>query len=155
MAPLPAQVVEFLRGRRIAVVGVSRSGGQPANAIFRKFRDCGYAVVAVNPHATRLEGEACYPDLQSVPGTVDGVVVAVPPAAAADIVRQAHGRGITRVWFHRSLGAGSVSPAALEACVECGITPIVGGCPLMYLEPVDPAHRCFRWVLRLLGRLPG
>jgi predicted CoA-binding protein len=111
-------------------------------------------VVAVNPHASRLEGEICYPDLRSVPGVVDGVVVAVPAGAAADVVRQAHARGITRVWFHRSLGAGSVSPEALGVCAECGIAPIVGGCPLMYLEPVDPAHRCFRWVLRLLGRLP-
>ena len=59
------------------------------------------------------------------------------------------------MWFHRSFGEGSVSEAALQACAEFGIEPIVGGCPLMYCGPVDPGHRFFRWWLRLQRRVPG
>ncbi|MBZ0089879.1 MAG: CoA-binding protein, partial [Thermoanaerobaculia bacterium] len=46
---LPAAVAEFLQGRRIAVAGVSRDPKQTANVVFRKLRDSGYEVVAVNP----------------------------------------------------------------------------------------------------------
>lgn len=151
---VPSQVMAFLSGKRFVVAGVSRQGNQPANAIFRKLRTCGFEVVPINPRAGEVEGTACYPDLTSVPGIVDGVVVVTPPDAAAGIVQQAAARGIRQIWFHRSFGEGSVSERALKACAENGIEPIVGGCPLMYLEPVDVAHRCFRWWLGHQQRIP-
>ncbi len=154
MTKLPANVSQFLRGKRFVVAGVSRSPQQPANAIFRKLRASGFDVVPVNPNAQRLEDATCYPDISSVPGTVDGVVIATHPGVAAEVVRQAHARGITQVWFHRSFGAGSVSEDALKACSELGLEPIVGGCPLMYCEPVDVGHLCFKWWLGLRRRIP-
>jgi predicted CoA-binding protein len=65
---VPVAVAEFLRGRRIAVAGVSRSSNQPANAVFRKLRDSGYEAIPINPRAATVEGAICYPDLASVPG---------------------------------------------------------------------------------------
>jgi predicted CoA-binding protein len=154
MRPLPPNVAEFLAGKRFAVAGVSRSGNQPANAIFRKLRDSGFEVVPINPNATQLEGATCYPDLVSVPGDLDGLMAVTHPSVAAHLVRQAAARGIRQIWFHRSFGEGSVSDEALKACAELGIRPIVGGCPLMYCEPIDVAHRCFRWWLARGGRVP-
>jgi predicted CoA-binding protein len=153
--PLPPSVAQFLAGKRFAVAGVSRSANQPANAILRKLRASGYDAVPINPNAQALEGGPCYPDLASVPGTLDGVVVVTHPDAAERVVRDAAARGIRQVWFHRSFGQGSVSDAAVRACGEAGITPIVGGCPLMYCEPVDVPHRCFRWWLARSARVPA
>jgi hypothetical protein len=34
--------------------------------------------------------------------------------------------------------------------MEC----IVGGCPLMFCDPVDVGHRCMRWWLQRQGRVP-
>ena len=155
MVSIPPPVADFLSGRRLAVAGVSRSGSQPANAILRRLRDSGHKVVAINPHADELEGAKCYPDLAGVPGIVDALMVVVPPAAAESLVRQAAARGITRIWLHRSFGDGSVSEAAVKACAELGISPIVGGCPLMFCPPVDVAHRCMRWLLSRRGRVPA
>jgi len=126
----------------------------PANAIFRKLRASGFEVVPVNPHADELEGVPCYPDLAAVPGEIDGLVIATPPAAALDLVRQAGARGVRRVWFHRSFGEGSVAEEAVRECAGRGIEPIVGGCPLMYCDPVDFGHRCMRWWLNRKGTLP-
>ena len=53
-----------------------------------------------------------------------------------------------------SFGDGSVSAAALAECQAHGITPIVGGCPLMFCGKVDIVHRCFRWWLGKTGRVP-
>ena len=154
MPAIPSAVAEFLAGKRIAVAGVSRTGRAPANAIFRRLQQCGYEVIPVNPNATQLEGAQSYPDLSSVPA-VHGVVVATPPAVGASLVRDAAARGIRRLWFHRAFGTGSVSAEALDTCRHLGIEPIVGGCPLMYCPPVDPAHRVLRWWLRLWHRVPG
>lgn len=155
MKPVPETVATFLRGRRFAVAGVSRSGRAPSNAILKRFRQCGYEVFAVNPAAAEIAGEKCYPDLRSVPGTLDGVMIATAPAAANDIVRQCAELGIQRVWFHRSIGDGSVSSEALATCRANRMEPIVGGCPLMYCGGVDIFHKCMRWWLRSSGKIPG
>jgi predicted CoA-binding protein len=154
MTTLNELVRDFLAQRRIAVAGVSRSSGQAANAVYRKLRGSGYEVFAVNPNADEVEGEACHPDLKSVPGGVDGVVVATHPDATDRVLQECAELGISRVWLHRSFGQGSVSDTAVDYCRRNGISVIPGGCPLMFSEPVDFGHRCMRWVLKLTGGLP-
>lgn len=153
MPSTPASVAAFLAGKRFAVAGVSRDSRQPANAIYRKLRDAGYEVVPVNPAAGEVEGARCYPDLRSVPGPVDGLMFVARPDVAADLAAQCAALGIRRVWLHRGIGGGSVSDEAVAACRSAGIEPIVGGCPMMYCEPVDVFHRCLGWWLRRRGRI--
>lgn len=155
MTRVPAAISEFLTGKRIAVAGVSRKGDTAANAIFRKLRDSGYEAIPLNPSAASVEGTTCYPGAASIPGPIDGVIVATHPRVSAQIVRDAAARGVTQVWFHRSFGTGSVSQDALDECKRHGITPIVGGCPLMYCDPVDVGHRCMRSWLSWRKRLPA
>ncbi len=154
MTAIPPSVAAFLEGRRFAVTGVSRGGAAPANSIFRRLKSCGFEVVPVNPSAGEVEGTSCYPDLRSVPGEVDGVVIASPAASGAGLVRQAAERRIRRIWFHRSFGEGSVAEDALRECRAQGIEPIVGGCPLMFCGKVDVFHRCMAWWLQRRGRAP-
>ena len=154
MATFAAAAQEFLAKRRIAVVGVSRDPKQPANFNLRKLRDSGHEVFAVNPATTEAEGAPCYPDLCSIPGGVDAVLVFTPPAATEAVVRECADLGIRHVWIHRSFGQGSWSEAAERVGRERGLLLIPGGCPAMFCAPVDPAHRCFRWVLGVLGKLP-
>jgi uncharacterized protein len=155
MAKVPDLIVDFLRGKRFAVAGVSRQAGQAANAVYRKLRDSGYEVFPVNPNTAEAEGTRCYPNLRSIPGPIDGVLVATHPSVSIELVRQCSERGVDQVWFHRSFGQGSVSSDAVQECKTRGIKCIVGGCPLMYCEPVDLGHRCMRWWLRLQSRVPG
>jgi predicted CoA-binding protein len=152
--PLPLSVEEFLTCRRIAVAGVSRDSRQPANAMLRRFRSSGHDVIPVNPRASELEGVVCYPDLAGIPGTVDGLMIATPPGAAPGLVRQCIARGVKHIWFHRSIGAGSVSDDAVRDATAAGIRCVVGGCPLMYCGPVDPFHRCMRAWLGWRGHVP-
>lgn len=154
MPPTPQPVARFLEGKRIAVAGVSRHKDVAANAVFRKLRTSGYEVFPVNPNAEEVEGVRCYPDVASIPGTLDGVVVATHPDVSAAVVRQSAERGIRRVWFHRSFGSGSVSDEAVRECERLGLEHIVGGCPLMFCEPVDFGHKCMRWWLQRKGRVP-
>jgi predicted CoA-binding protein len=154
MANVPESVSEFLRAKRIAVAGVSRASGQAANAIYRRLKDCGYEVFPINPNAPKVEGVTAYPDLASLPVTVDGVVIATHPNISVDIVRQCRKHGVARVWFHRSFGGGSVSTEAVRECETGGLHYIVGGCPLMFCGQVDFAHKCMRWWLQRRGHTP-
>jgi uncharacterized protein len=136
------------------VAGVSRDPNQAANAVFRKLRSSGYEVFPINPHASEVEGVPCYHDVGAVPGQLDGVVIATSPAASSDVVRQCAAHGVQRVWFHRSFGEGSVSLDAVRECRERGVECIVGGCPLMFCDPVDFGHKCMRWWLQRQDRVP-
>ncbi len=154
MPTLREAVDDFLAQKRIAVAGVSRGTGQAANLVYSTLRKANYEVFAVNPNATEVEGDTCYPDLKSVPGGVEAVVIATPPPAAEGIVRECAELGISRVWMHRSFGKGSVSESAAQIGREKNVTVIAGGCPLMFLPGADVGHRCMRFVLNLTGRLP-
>ena len=154
MPKTPDSIAEFLRQRRVAVVGVSRDTRQPANAIYRRLRDAGYEVYAVNPQTDAVEGDRCYPTLDALPVRVDGALAASRPDVSEQVVLDCARLGIPRVWMHRSFGGGSVSDQALRLAAERGIQAIAGGCPMMYVAPVDPAHRGMCWVLGLLRKLP-
>lgn len=148
-------IAVFLRERRIAVAGVSRAADGAANPVFRKLRKAGYGDFPVNPNAAEVEGVPRYASLDRIPGELDGVVVATHPGHSLEVIRQAIARKVPRVWFHRSFGDGRVSDAAVKNCEAHGIACIVGGCPLMFCEPIDVGHRCLRWWLERRGHIEG
>lgn len=154
MDDLKSAAEEFLSRKRIAVAGVSRDGQQPANANYRRLRAAGYDVVPVNPSADEVEGDPCYPSVTALPERPDGVLIFTHPEAAVEVARDCVEAGVPRVWMHRSFGEGSVSEEATSICRDAGIAVLDGACPLMFLEPVDLAHRCFRWIFTRTGKLP-
>jgi predicted CoA-binding protein len=147
---------EFLSKRRIAVAGVARPPGETAgNSVYRRLRDRGYEVFAVNPNAGEVEGDPCYPSISAVPGGVEAVVVATAPPATEEVIAECAAIGVPLVWIHRGPGGGSYSESAVELGRKWGLTVIPGGCPLMYGECSDLGHRVMRWVLDRMGRIPG
>lgn len=154
MKTLKEAAEAFLNLRHIAVTGVSSTNVDAANFIFRKLRDSGRVVFPVNPRASEVEGQTCYPSLKAIGAQVEGVVIASPPASAEAIVRECSELGINWVWIHRSIGEGSYSEDAARLAREKGINLIPGGCPMMFCAPVDFPHKCMRWLFGLTGRLP-
>ncbi|HTJ23696.1 MAG TPA: CoA-binding protein [Gemmatimonadaceae bacterium] len=154
---LENKVDDFLAQKRVAVAGVSRDKSHhPAgNLIYRRLKSTGHEVFAVNPRMATFEGDRCYPDLQSIPGGVDGVVIITRPGTTEQIVRECHNTGVRRVWMHQSLAKGSsVSRAAVEFCQQHDISVIAGACPMMFGPGVDFGHTCLRLYLKLTGGLP-
>ena len=146
---------DFLAQKRIAVAGVSRTGASAANGIYDKLKATGHTVFAVNPKASKIGADPCYPNLAAIPGGVDGVVIVTTPEITEQVVQQAVAAGVKRVWMHYSVANTSVSPAAVEACRQNGIAVIAGGCPMMYQAPVDFGHVCIKFFCRVSGRLPA
>ena len=144
---------EFLAHKRIAVTGVSRRPKEHgSNTVFKRLRDRGYDVFAVNPNAEKVEGARCYHDLRSIPGGVEAVVIATAPANAEGTMRECAELGIKHVWMHRGYGQGSVNARAAAYGRQQGITVIDGGCPLMFDPTADFGHKVMR--LLFAGHLP-
>jgi predicted CoA-binding protein len=137
----------FLASKRVAVTGVSRTPKtHGSNNVYRRLRERGYEVFAVNPNTDRVEGDRCYQDLKSIPGGVQAVVIGTRPELAEGTMRECAELGIKQVWMHRGPGAGSVSAAATEYGRQHGITVIDGGCPLMFDPTADVGHKIMRLV---------
>ena len=152
-----AKIHDFLAQKRIAVAGVSGNAQQHpvGSLIYRRLKKTGHQVFAVNPRLQTFDGERCYPNLQSIPGGVDGVVIVTRPETTERIVHDCSDAGVRRVWMHQSLAKGSsVSPAAVDYCRRRDISVIAGACPMMYGDGVDLGHTCMRWMLRVTGGLP-
>ena len=153
-----SRVQDFLAQKRIAVAGVSRNNSHhpSGNLIYHRLKKSGHDVFAVNPHMQSFEGDRCYPDLASIPGGVDGVVIVTRPEITERLVRDCKAAGVRRVWMHNSMAKGSsVSTQAVEYCHLHDISVIAGACPMMYGDGVDFGHTCMRWVMGLTGGLPA
>ena len=153
-------VQDFLAQKVIAVVGVSDKRETGCNLNYKKFKESGYRVYAVNPRVSTYDGALCYPDLKSIPEKPDAVFMLTSPKVTEQIVQQCVDLGIKHVWMHCLMGtkpglaAGttSVSQSAVEMCKANGIAVIPGTCPAQYLKP-DFAHGMMRGLWKMFGFL--
>ncbi|HEX6400900.1 MAG TPA: CoA-binding protein [Actinomycetota bacterium] len=153
MQPIKDAASEFLAKKRVAVTGVSRKPkNHGSNNVYRRLRERGYDVFAVNPNAQEVEGDRSYPDLKSIPGGVEAVVIGTRPEIAERTMEECAELGIKHVWMHRGPGAGSVSAAATDYGRQHDITVIDGGCPLMFEPTADFGHKIMRFVYA--GKVP-
>jgi predicted CoA-binding protein len=144
-------IQDFIQSKRIAIVGVSRTGKDKkfGNIACKELKQRGYQVYIVHPEAQEIDGERCYPNLAALQGKVDGVVISVPPTHAAQVLREAANAGIKQIWLQQ--GAQSFETQA--AARELGVTPVTCKCILMYAQPVRGFHTIHRGFVKLMGQL--
>jgi predicted CoA-binding protein len=160
MSKIDTLVQDFLAQEKIAVVGVSDQRETGCNLAYRKFKENGYTVSAVNPRITSFEGDTCYPDLKSIPQKPDAVFILTNPKITEDVVQQCVDLSIQHVWMHCLMGTKpglaasmtSVSQEAVQLCREHGIKVIPGSCPNQFLKP-DIGHAIMRGMFRTVGFL--
>jgi hypothetical protein len=158
MSTLDALVQDFLAQKKIAVVGVSDKRETGCNLAYKKFKETGYQVYAVNPRLTAFDGAPCYPDLKSIPEKPEAAFILTSPKVAEQVVQQCVDLGVRHVWMHCLMGTKpglaesmtSVSQEAVRLCREHGIAVIPGACPNQFLRP-DFGHALMRVMWRALG----
>ena len=158
MAKIDELVKDFLAQKKVAVVGVSDKRETGCNMSYKKFKEAGYQVFAINPRLTTFDGDPCYPDLKSLPEKPDAVFILASPKVTDLIVQQCVDLGVKHVWMHCMMGTkpglatsmSSVSPEAVRMCRENGIAVIPGTCPNQFIKP-DPGHAMMRGLWRLFG----
>jgi predicted CoA-binding protein len=89
--------------RIIAVVGLSPKTDRPRHRVARYLREHGYKIISVNSNAKRILGEVCYPDLGSIPESVDVVDIFRRSEEAIGIVEDAIKIGAKAIWMQEGV----------------------------------------------------
>lgn len=142
-------IKEFIKSKRLAIVGVSRSPKKFSNSAYVELRNRGYQVFGINPALREIAGDKCYMDLASLKGQVDGAVICVSPEKVEQILREASTIGLRNIWLQQ----GAESDEAVKLGNSLGLNMVAGKCILMYAEPVHGFHNFHRFFVRLSGRL--
>jgi predicted CoA-binding protein len=123
MKPIP----EALRtSRTIAVVGLSGKRFRPSYGVAEYMQKAGYRIIPVNPHESQILGEKCYPDLDSVPDSVDIVDIFRRSEFVPEIVEAAIRKGVKVVWMQE----GVIHEDAARRAEAAGLTVVMDRCIL-------------------------
>ena len=117
-------VGEWPQLRKWAVVGASNDREKFGNKIYRDLKNAGYEAYAVNPKASEVEGDPCYPSVKDIPVKVDVVNMVVPPGAAERVIQDCKEAGLTRIWFQ----PGSESEDAIQKAKDAGLEVVHDAC---------------------------
>ncbi len=119
-------IVEKLlnEARTIAVVGLSDNPARPSHDVASFLQDKGYKIIPVNPNIETVLGEKSYPDLRSIPGSVDIVDIFRKGEDVGPIVDEVMARGARAVWMQ----LGVINEAAAERAAGAGIEVIMDLC---------------------------
>jgi uncharacterized protein len=123
-----ATAYDILTGyRTFAVVGCSSNPARPSNRVARFLASRGYRVICVNPNESDCFGEACYPDLASVPPSEHVEVVDIFRRAdkAGVHVDEAIEIGAKAIWMQ----LGVVDEAAAARAEAAGLDVVMDRCP--------------------------
>lgn len=129
--PDAATIENLLRqARTIAVVGLSANPARPSFGVSRSLQRFGYRVIPVNPAASDILGERCWP-------TLDSAVSSLGPGERIDIVdvfrRPEHVAAIADDCIRLKLPAlwlqeGVIDAAAAARAQAAGIVTIMDRC---------------------------
>ncbi len=124
--PSDAVIGDILaRPRRIAVVGCSVDPARDSHRVARLLLNKGHTVIPVNPAATMILGQRCYPSLDAVPPPIDIVDIFRRSDQVGPIVDAAITVGARVVW----LQLGVIDDAAAIRAQRAGLTVVMDRCP--------------------------
>jgi predicted CoA-binding protein len=130
LLPHVDDVRAILTGTRVwAVVGCSPDPGRDSHRIASMLQRRGYTVIPVNPLASEILGERCYPSLEAIPGDVEVVDVFRRASAAGAHVDEAVAIGAKAVWMQ----LGVVDEDAAARGRAAGLRVVMDRCPAIEL----------------------
>jgi uncharacterized protein len=130
LLPAVDDIRAILTGTRVwAVVGCSPDPSRDSHRIAAMLQRRGYRVIPVNPMASQVLGERCYPSLRAAPDGVEVVDVFRRPSAAGVHVDEAIESGARAVWMQ----LGVVDDAAAERGRAAGLRVVMDHCPAIEL----------------------
>ena len=96
----PDRIRELLKtARTVAVVGASPKPDRDSYQIAQYILEAGYRMIPVNPGQPEILGQKCYPDLKSIPRSVDIVDIFRKPEHTPAVVDEAIAIKAKCAWF--------------------------------------------------------
>ena len=136
----------------MAIWGLEDAKSDPGHLVAAKLRKQGIEVIAVNPRFSDDPSQQRASSLTRIHPPVEAVLLYVDRPQTMEAVDDCIAAKIPLVWLHDALSPGAAIPAGIDKLRSVGCAVIPGPCPMFYLRPVDPAHFCLKWILRLAGK---
>jgi len=114
----------FNSSRTIAVVGLSSKPDRPSHKVASYLREQGYRIIPVNPTEKEILGGLCYPNLASIPESVDVVDIFRRSEEVPPIVEEAIKIGAKAVWMQE----GVINEKAAARAREAGLMVVMDKC---------------------------
>ncbi len=108
----------------IAVVGLSRRESRPGYYVPAYMHAAGYRIIPVNPYLEEALGEKAYPDLLSIPETVDKVLIFRRSEDVTPVVDDAIEIGAKVVWMQ----LGIINEEAAAKARAAGLQVVMNSC---------------------------
>ncbi len=122
-AALP--VSDILRSNKsIAVVGFSPKTNRPSHMVGKYLIDAGYTVYPVNPGVSEILGHVSYPDLASIPESIDIVDIFRRSEDVLSVVEAAIAIQAKVIWMQQ----GIVNEEAAALAEKAGLIVIMDRC---------------------------
>ena len=112
---------QLQNSKTIAVVGLSGDPDRISYRVTRYMQGQGYRIIPVNPMIEEVLGEKSYPDLKSVPDSIDMVNIFRRSELVAPVVEQAIEIGVKYIWMQD----GVVNPESAAKAEAAGIPVIM------------------------------
>jgi predicted CoA-binding protein len=121
------RIPEILQSARvIAVVGLSSKRYRPSYGVAEYMQRAGYRIIPVNPQETEVLGEKAYPDLDSVPDSIDIVDIFRRSEYVPEVVEAAIRKGAKAVWMQEDV----IHEAAARRAQQAGLDTVMDRCIL-------------------------
>lgn len=120
----------ILQLKNWAVVGATDNKEKFGYKIYKCMKDAGYTVYPVNPGVEEIEGDKCYPNLESLPTKPDAVDVVVAPRVGVQIMQQCAQLGINTAW----LQPGANGDTVIETAKQLGLDVIHDACIMVEIR---------------------
>ncbi len=118
----------------VAVVGLSANPARVSHSATAVVMEHGYRITPVNPRYSEVFGLTCYPDLLSIPHSIDIVNLFQRPENVEPFVEQAITVGAKVIWMQ----LGIVNERAASRAREAGLDVVMDRC--MKLELLRLGH---------------
>lgn len=119
------QLQKILREcKTLAVVGLSANDMRPSYFAAKYMQDHGYRIIPVNPNYDEILGEKCYPDLLSIPDSIDMVDLFQRSERVMPFVEQAIEINARVVWMQ----LGVINEDAAQLAREAGLEVVMDRC---------------------------
>jgi uncharacterized protein len=142
-------IEQFVSSKRIAVVGMSRSGKKFGNMAAKELKAKGYKIYPVHPEAVEIDGFTCSPNLQSLTGKIDSVWISIPPKNVSPVLEEAAQVGLKNIWLQQ----GAWSAEVQQTIDQLNLQVVTKKCIMMYAPPVKSVHKFHRTIVGIFGGL--
>ena len=112
--------------KTIAVVGFSPKPERPSHYVAMYLKENGYTIIPVNPGHNEIAGITSYPDLKSIPKSIDVVDIFRRSEFIPSIVDSAISMGVKAIWMQDHV----IHEEAAQKAEDAGLMVVMNDCML-------------------------